>query len=336
MNRLSLSKPHLEYPILSLTTYFILWKVLLFAIALTSPGPGYDTSTLLLKTDDGNIVPDAGGLNAISSLLSSYVRWDALYFTQIARRGFIFEQEWAFGWGFTKLLALVAGSRILPEQALYSHANHKAFKHVVQLGPLDAEPLAGVLLSHLSHLLSCFALYHLSRVVCHAMPESDRSGFAFVAACLHIISPAGIFLSAPYAESSFSFCNLTGFYFYSKSFIAQSQSESGRRDRLLLASGLAFGFATTLRSNGLISGSIFCFEALRELLRIRDISNVGAKLRYLSVIVSSGGLLAFCALLPQFIAYWDFCIRVHNDQVRRPWCLHRIPSVYAWVQTYYW
>ena len=38
---------------------------------------------------------------------TNFVRWDAIYFIQIAHRGVLFEQEWAFGWGFAKLLTLV-------------------------------------------------------------------------------------------------------------------------------------------------------------------------------------------------------------------------------------
>lgn len=71
------------------------------SIALASPGPGYDTSTTLSKCDHGE-----GAIKA-SSWLDNFVRWDAIYFTQIAHRGVVFEQEWAFGWGFARLLTLV-------------------------------------------------------------------------------------------------------------------------------------------------------------------------------------------------------------------------------------
>lgn len=93
------------HPKASLVIGFTLWKVLLVAITLASPGPGYDTSTNLLKREHGE--------DAIKSLswLNNFVRWDAIYFTQIARRGVVFEQEWAFGWGFVKLLKLVGRSK---------------------------------------------------------------------------------------------------------------------------------------------------------------------------------------------------------------------------------
>ena len=77
-------------------SYFLLSKLLLAFVALGSLGRGYDTSTSLA-------LPEAG-------TIARWVRWDAIYFTQIARRGYLFEQEWAFGWGFTRLLSLL-GSR---------------------------------------------------------------------------------------------------------------------------------------------------------------------------------------------------------------------------------
>ncbi len=95
----------LKYSRTSLTLSFLLWKLFLLSIALLAPGPGYDTSSSLLFSQSS----EYGHLTSNSpkaSHLSNLVRWDAIYFTQIARRGYEFEQEWAFGWGFTKLLAL--------------------------------------------------------------------------------------------------------------------------------------------------------------------------------------------------------------------------------------
>jgi phosphatidylinositol glycan class V len=39
-------------------------------------------------------------------ITSKLVKWDAIYFVQTARRGYVFEQEWAFGWGFSRLIKL--------------------------------------------------------------------------------------------------------------------------------------------------------------------------------------------------------------------------------------
>jgi phosphatidylinositol glycan class V len=78
-----------------LTVGFLLWKSLLFSISRLSPRPGYDTSTTLLE-------------GVSDSSLLSLVRWDAIYFTEAARRGYIFEQEWAFSWTLTRAMAFLA------------------------------------------------------------------------------------------------------------------------------------------------------------------------------------------------------------------------------------
>lgn len=101
----------LNRPKLSLILCFTLWKALLFTITLASPGPGYDSSATLLKPSPTHDFKDP---TKIWSLLSKFVRWDAIYYIQIAHRGIVFEQEWAFGWGFTKLLAFFARGILFP------------------------------------------------------------------------------------------------------------------------------------------------------------------------------------------------------------------------------
>lgn len=84
----------LERPKTSLAAAFLAWKLLLSLVALSSPGQGYDTSTFLVQP-------------ALQSLIGKFVRWDAIYFTQVAQRGYEFEQEWAFSFAFTRLLGLL-------------------------------------------------------------------------------------------------------------------------------------------------------------------------------------------------------------------------------------
>jgi GPI mannosyltransferase 2 len=88
-----LSAKHvLDRPIQSLALIFLLWKVLLLAIALLSTlGPAYDTSAGLLYDDTGN--------TRLTKLVVRLTSWDAIYYVEAARRGRVFEQEWAFGSG---------------------------------------------------------------------------------------------------------------------------------------------------------------------------------------------------------------------------------------------
>jgi GPI mannosyltransferase 2 len=85
-----------DQPLTTLTVIFTLWKSLLAMLAVASPGTGYDTSTDLLDWPTGG------------SVLAKFVRWDAIYFTQMAKDGHVFEQEWAFGIGISGLLSRIS------------------------------------------------------------------------------------------------------------------------------------------------------------------------------------------------------------------------------------
>lgn len=100
------SKP-LHHPLLDLAIVFVLWKSLLLIVAVLSPGPGYDTSTTLIQ--HMTAAENGDGLAGISRLVShKLTRWDAIYFTKVANRGYVYEQEWAWGLGWTSLVAFVA------------------------------------------------------------------------------------------------------------------------------------------------------------------------------------------------------------------------------------
>lgn len=107
----------LDHPIRNLVILCVGWKLLLLLIAVLSPGPGYDTSASLYSpsaAEDRQLPP------AIQYILGKLVRWDAIYFVQTAHRGYVFEQEWAFGWGFSRLISLcTAGERFLWLQRKY-------------------------------------------------------------------------------------------------------------------------------------------------------------------------------------------------------------------------
>lgn len=98
----------LDHPKLSLLLCFLAWKILLLCIAIASPGPGYDTSTTLLQSEPNSTKAISISPFSLPLRLEKLVRWDAIYFTLTAQRGYTWEQEWAFGWGFTKLIALMS------------------------------------------------------------------------------------------------------------------------------------------------------------------------------------------------------------------------------------
>jgi phosphatidylinositol glycan class V len=101
-----LSKQGLKSPIRSLVALFAVWKAFLLLLAVFSiVGPSYDTSaSLLLDAADLHEAP----LHSRKNLATRLTSWDAIYFVQAARRGYLFEQEWAFGAGLPWVVSQLA------------------------------------------------------------------------------------------------------------------------------------------------------------------------------------------------------------------------------------
>lgn len=102
----------LDHPLRTLCSVFATWKALLLFVAVASPGSGYDTSTFL-----STLTRDEGGASSsvLSRLSEKLTRWDGIYFVSIANRGYRYEQEWAFGYGFTRLVGLIKIGKFRPD-----------------------------------------------------------------------------------------------------------------------------------------------------------------------------------------------------------------------------
>ncbi|KAI4851354.1 mannosyltransferase [Aureobasidium sp. EXF-8845] len=282
----------------TLTCLFVLWKLLLLCIAYASPGPGYDTSTTLLFARAQPALSENTLLEDFAKRLASkLVRWDALYFVSVAQRGYVFEQEWAWGWGYTNLLGLISkGWSVTSKASKVSRLNTTSvLPRDSSLSPLHIQALAGVLISHVSHLVSVFMLYGLV----HNLPIMDkpqRRKIALIAASMHIFSSAGLFLSAPYAESLFSMLNFLGVFIHTGIPYEMPLEKYGPSSLIrLLLSGVCFGLATTVRSNGVFSGLIFFHHVYMLLHSKIDIRTI--------VTVAVIGLSA-AMILAGFLRYW--------------------------------
>lgn len=192
----------------------------------------------------------------------------------------------------------------------------------------------GVALSNLCHLLSVLLLPSLNMTIFSQSPKSGSS-LPIAVAALHIINPAGSFLLSPCPEALFSFLNFLGFHLYMKGLWNQYQKRTIIAEVHCLAAGAVFGLATTVRSNGLLSGALFLYDATvvaRSLLG-GDLSVEG--LRRLLVVGIGGCLVALGAIIPQYRLYASYC-NLRNPNGLRPWCNDYVPSIYAWVQRHYW
>lgn len=194
--------------------------------------------------------------------------------------------------------------------------------------------LAGICISHISHLLAVLSFYALTLEIIPA-PGHRKRAIAFTAAALHIVSPAGIFLSAPYGESTFAFLTFAGTLCYvhaakcSRSHALQHQSDT---NRWIVRAGFLFGLAVMIRSNGLLSGIPFAWDVVFA-PRPRQNREARQKSRMqLIATVAAGSLVAWDFVLPQIVAFTQYCQKGNA----RPWCTRFPPSIYSWVQEHYW
>jgi phosphatidylinositol glycan class V len=87
-----------------LVLVFCAWKALLLLLAAFCPGPGYDTSGLILLDPSLHRHNNFVGLTRSDRLTLNLLRWDALYFVKAAERGQVHEQAWAFSWAYSHLM----------------------------------------------------------------------------------------------------------------------------------------------------------------------------------------------------------------------------------------
>ncbi|KAM0276047.1 hypothetical protein ACHAQH_007133 [Verticillium albo-atrum] len=289
-------------------TVFLAWKGLLLAIALASglTGPSYDTSTTLALNRDES--------STAFSLVTRLTRWDAIYFTSSAQHGYRFEQEWAFGPGLPTIIA-----------ALASPAKFLGLVPVDDSGSFEAA--LGIFVSHAAHFAAVFTLYDLV----HTIWGPGRH-LPLIAALMHILSPAGLFLSAPYAESSFALLSFLGYLLLAKA--SRSPRTYLSKAGLQVAAGALFGISTTFRTNGILNGLPFAAEcALIVLLPVFDASNKLPDVLSLVGPLLGGILVAAGSIIPQVVAYARYCSGASEP---RPWCTNTVPSIYNFVQAHYW
>ncbi|OHW97780.1 GPI mannosyltransferase 2 [Colletotrichum incanum] len=293
---------HASHPRQTLITAFVAWKALLLAIALGSAvAPSYDTSTtLMLQRNESDI-----------SIVTRLTRWDALYFTQSARRGYVFEQEWAFNAGLPAIVSgLVKVGRLLGVDGDGTGALEAALSIVV---------------AHAAHLFAALMLHELT------LKLFSRSRLAFLSALLHILSPAGLFLSAPYAESLCAFFSFAGYYVLAG--VSSRPKGSLRWTAGQVLAGAIFGLATASRSNGLLNGLPFAIECLMILPPLLASPTNLKTIALLFGPIVGGLLVATGSVVPQALAWLRYC---SGASEARPWCARTVPSIYSFVQEHYW
>lgn len=131
----------------------------------------------------------------------------------------------------------------------------------------------------------------------------------------------------------FSLLNFTGFYAYVSALHDDRRGYMIARDVKFLVAGGLFAVVTTIRSNGVLSGILFAYDAV---LGLRSIVSNGISLSQIHrmfFVVVGGSLIMLGVVGPQYRAFTMYC---QNADVHRSWCDNTIPSIYTFVQSYYW
>ncbi|KAK9473634.1 GPI mannosyltransferase 2 [Dipodascopsis tothii] len=240
---------------------------------------------------------------AIAYVLARLTVWDTVFFTAIAERGYVYEQEYAFGWGWTSLIRVTGKYLIAPVLSAVAGIAPGAGGGVYEYA------IAAVLIAHIGHFLMVVLVYHLAGILAPRLriPVVSRPAFQLVTACMAVLSPAGIFLSAGYSESTFA----------ALSFAAMILRER----RFPVLAGLLFGLSCSLRGNGILWGLIYLYD-LYVAMRSYSISGIISS-------VVGGSLIGFWFFSAQYMAYLEFC-------PGRPWCDATIPLIFPFVQRHYW
>ena len=177
-------------------------------------------------------------------------------------------------------------------------------------------------------------LYRLSNLL---LPHHvRRQEIAFVASCLHILAPAGVFLSSPYGEGLFSSLHFLAYYLFGKALAWQASSAFWKHDVCIISSGFFLALATSVRSNGLASGIIFAHEVCIDALGVFSRRLTLQKLRKLVITCLGGAVVSIGSILPQYLAFQEYCLQGSIGNSLRPWCQQVPPSIYHFVQSHYW
>ena len=274
---------------LGIVSRLLVYSVSIFAFYVF---PTYDHSTEVA-------IP----LESLSTFLHPFVRWDSLYFLQIAYNNctYRFEPEYAF----------------FP---LYPFLMNHISRIFSFLSRIDALVMSGIAISCLSFLCCIILLYFLTIEV------FQSEVIALLSCVLLIISPASIFLTALYSESLFFMLSLVGML----CFIKEHR----------FAASFLFALSSSARSNGLFHAGFFLYDSLLVFLVPGRNGSIFGKFfdisfNVLYFLLSLSGFGIF-----QWYGYDRVCLQGLNaSKAALAWCANPplvIPLLYQFVQKEYW
>lgn len=302
---------------------FVLYKVLQLFIIYFVPSQ-FDNSSEIIKVTyekdgeefvncltEGMHVPNFVG-EVVMDILNKFVTWDAVYFTELFVNGIKYEHEFVFAPLWWRLIKAVP----IGGQNFY-----------VKL-------CWGIAIANICHFLSCVVLYYLSLKIftSNTLFISRAERIALLSSLFYVISPAGVFLTAPYSESLCSLLCFSALLLRELSMNRSSYNNIYSKTCLkpsiiyklvYIFSGSLISLAFGVRANSLLFGILYLYDFYEFTIR-----NKSFKDSVLSILAGSQLMAAF--LFANLFAYKTFC------PARGEWCFERIPSLFSYAQSHYW
>jgi phosphatidylinositol glycan class V len=199
----------------------------LFAVVSNALIPDHEPEGALLHTFPPECQRSGGQR---SPLLSAFTRWDAAHFLSLASNGWTAEYSHAFFPLYPLLVRLLADALM---------------RIGLPLCATEARVLSGILISNCAFLLAAWCLRELGE---HVLRHQH---VAHTAALVFCFSPASVFFSTAYSESTFAAASFGGML------LIERQAP--------WAGSLALAVATGCRANGVLNALYVAVSGLRRL-----------------------------------------------------------------------
>ncbi|KAG5859805.1 hypothetical protein JTB14_034397 [Gonioctena quinquepunctata] len=297
------------------------------------PDHNADAFRYIKSKSEGNIID-----KAIQHTLGGFVRWDAHYFMQIAKYGYVYENTLAF----------------FPLYPMTARFISNAVHYAVPFLSLDSVLL--VVFTYINiifFVLSARTLYKITLLV-----FDER--VAFKTALLFCFNPASVFFTAPYTECLFSYLT-----FQSILNCLLLMDKFSKRDGSFHYTDIIYllpiSLSTVVRSNGILNVCFFTYTCVCIFRKNVPRKNVVLKLRYLLnnslVFAVSSAICLVPFVLYQIYCFNTFCTDYKVDlptevvnyalkhefvlpgnvsKYRQSWCFQIPPLAYSYVQDHYW
>lgn len=279
----------------------------------------FDTSSQILldkySTDKLDII-ESSRLPFIREFLEGvvekFVTWDSVYFADLFVEDIKYEHQFVFCPLWWRLI---------------KHSSGETPNFYTSL-------LRSLAISNICHVASSVVLFFLTRSIFSRSKLFGQKStrLAHLSSMISLVSPAGVFLTAPYSESLCALLSFTAFYLRDASLRGSKVGTDGKESTLksqwyskilYLLSGTLVAVSFGVRANALLLGALFLYD-------LYDFYTT-SEAHYDCVYPLIAGAQLFVAIIIQnWHAYSIFCPQ------RGEWCNYFIPSLFRYAQKHYW